>query len=204
MAKSKNKQVSSPQLKNPLAFERLSFLHQASILMSTIQYKTNSHSRQKLPEAERLSKKKGKRRRKEKEVIVDKWVGDSEGTLLPVARYLTSNMRQITARMVLRLDPNVKRMVCKRCETPLIPIITSSTRIQSKPVTTTVQTCKICTAKRRYTSQKPDYVLFNDKNDIANHSEEADEKNTTTNNDNDKHMGDTHVDDKMEICRCQP
>jgi RNase P subunit RPR2 len=74
-------------------------------------------------------------------------------------------------------------MTCKRCETPIIPAITSTTRIKckfffinleirttkllliAKPVATAIQTCKICKAKRRYTCQNPNYELFSQRTD---------------------------------------
>ncbi|EIE81017.1 hypothetical protein RO3G_05722 [Rhizopus delemar RA 99-880] len=54
-------------------------------------------------------------------------------------------------------------MICKRCDTTLLPSITSTHRIQSSPVTTLVTTCKVCKAKKRYAFHNKDYELFNDK-----------------------------------------
>ncbi|KAI7897774.1 RNAse P Rpr2/Rpp21/SNM1 subunit domain-containing protein [Cokeromyces recurvatus] len=146
MAKKEKKAGVNP--KNIQAFERLNFLHQAAVLMSTIQYESNQNDN--------------------KMNIDQSWQGDPKGTLHATSRYLNNNLKQITAKLVMRLDPSVKRTICKRCDTPLLPVITSTHRIRSKPVPTMIQTCKICKAKRKYTSQKPDYELFSERSDVNN------------------------------------
>ncbi|OBZ89299.1 Ribonuclease P protein subunit p21 [Choanephora cucurbitarum] len=143
MAKKDKKTGVNP--KNAQIFERLSYLHQASMLMSTIEYPTTTSDTPK------------------EDTHVKHWQGDPPGRLHSTSRYFNHNMKQITARLVLRLDPSIKRTVCKRCETSLLPFITSKSRIHSKPVPSVVQTCTVCKAKRRYTSQNPDHVLFNEK-----------------------------------------
>jgi RNase P subunit RPR2 len=74
--------------------------------------------------------------------------------------------------------------VCKRCETTLLPAITSTTRIKceslfikvkndmlliifsiAKPVPTAITKCKICKAKKQFTLQNPDYIEFNNRPD---------------------------------------
>jgi hypothetical protein len=70
--------------KNVHAFDRLDFLHQASVLMSTIQYDTQKDTTQ--PKSK-----------------VKNWQGDPPGTLLGPARYFNNNMKQITSRLVMRL-----------------------------------------------------------------------------------------------------
>lgn len=78
----------------------------------------------------------------------------------------------------------MKRTICKRCDTPIIPVITSTSRIKckiisslhgsliidfvnlAKPSPSVIQTCKICKSKRRYTSQNPKYQLFSERSDV--------------------------------------
>ncbi|KAI9261895.1 hypothetical protein EDC94DRAFT_609164 [Helicostylum pulchrum] len=127
--------------KNIQAFDRLAFLHQASILMSTIRYEPTIKQQEN--------------------------GGDPPGLILGPSRYFNRNMKQITSRLVMRLDPSVKRLVCKRCETPQIPAITSTTRIHSKPVVAAVTTCTICKAKKRYSCQNPKYQLFSSRPDVV-------------------------------------
>ncbi|KAI8080172.1 uncharacterized protein B0P05DRAFT_540260 [Gilbertella persicaria] len=145
MAKKDKKTGVNP--KNTQIFERLSFLHQAATLMTTIQYDTQLKSTSKKP--------------------IKDWQGDPPGTLYGTSRYLNHNMKQITSRLVLRLDPSIKRTVCKRCDTSLLPYLTSKSRIHSKPVPSVIQTCKICKAKKRFTSQNPNYELFNQRSDVV-------------------------------------
>ncbi|KAI9486257.1 MAG: hypothetical protein EXX96DRAFT_534535 [Benjaminiella poitrasii] len=146
MAKKEKKTGVNP--KNVQAFERLNFLHQAAILMSTVQYES-TRSTTDMEVMDRSS-----------------WQGDPKGALHATSRYLNSNLKQITSKLVMRLDPSVKRTICKRCDTPLLPVITATHRITSKPVPTMIQTCKICKARKRYTSQKPDYELFSQRSDV--------------------------------------
>ncbi|KAI8380193.1 hypothetical protein BD560DRAFT_444871 [Blakeslea trispora] len=160
MAKKDKKTGVNP--KNAQIFERLSYLHQASMLMSTIEYPASTSTTDKCSN-------------------VKDWQGDPPGRLYSTSRYLNHNMKQITARLVLRLDPSVKRGVCKRCETSLLPYITSKSRIHSTPVPSVVQTCTICKAKRRYTSQNPDHVLFNEKAVVQPDVEEEGPKDQPTN-----------------------
>lgn len=127
--------------KNVQAFERINFLHQAAVLMSTIQYES----------------------KEKKDSTETKEWQDPSGTLLGTSRYLNNTLKNISAKLVIRLDPHLKRMICKRCDTTLLPSITSTHRIQSSPVTTLVTTCKVCKAKKRYAFHNKDYELFNDK-----------------------------------------
>ncbi|KAL7316807.1 hypothetical protein PS15m_003248 [Mucor circinelloides] len=146
-------------VKNVQAFERLSFLHQAAVLMSTIKYDTT-------PSASKSSTSAALNTTTEPKHNVKDWQGDPPGTLHATSRYLNNHMKQITGKLVMRLDPSVKRAVCRRCDTPIIPVITSTSRIKSKPAPTVIQTCKICKSKRRYTSQNPNYQLFSERSDV--------------------------------------
>lgn len=85
MAKKKEKN-NGLHTKNTQAFERLSFLHQASMLMSTIKYE--------IPDKMKIE---------EKESKVDNWQGDPEGTLLGPARQFNNNIKQIASKLVLRV-----------------------------------------------------------------------------------------------------
>jgi hypothetical protein len=73
--------------KNVQAFERLSYLHQAAILMSTIKYDT--------VQADSTTT--------TSNAIQDQWQGDPKGTLHATSRYLNNNIRQITGKLVMRM-----------------------------------------------------------------------------------------------------
>ncbi|KAI8880567.1 Rpr2-domain-containing protein [Backusella circina FSU 941] len=140
--------------KNIQAFERINFLHQAATLMSTIQYNGGANEKQ---SAYRKTK-------------VKKWKGDPTGTLLGPTRHFNDTIKSMSRRLVLRLDPSVKRTICKRCDTALMPAITSTTRIRSKPVTTMVTSCNVCDAKKRFVVSEK-HELFNDREDVVVHVE---------------------------------
>ncbi|ORX45261.1 hypothetical protein DM01DRAFT_360705 [Hesseltinella vesiculosa] len=55
-----------------------------------------------------------------------KWQASQD--LHPLARYYNTNMKKIGRRLVIRVDPHIKRSICKRCDTPLLPVATSTTR----------------------------------------------------------------------------
>ncbi|MEE6470082.1 hypothetical protein FKM82_008852 [Ascaphus truei] len=50
-----------------------------------------------------------------------------------LSRFYCHTQRMIGKRLVLRQDPSVKRTICKRCSSLLVPGITSTVRQKSKP-----------------------------------------------------------------------
>ncbi|KAI9786430.1 MAG: hypothetical protein M1839_006890 [Geoglossum umbratile] len=51
---------------------------------------------------------------------------------IPLSRRLLSNLRAISHKGQIRLSPHIKRSVCKRCETLLIPGSTSTHRVDNQ------------------------------------------------------------------------
>ncbi|KAI8343747.1 RNAse P Rpr2/Rpp21/SNM1 subunit domain-containing protein [Chlamydoabsidia padenii] len=92
------------------------------------------------------------------------WQQDPQG-YHALSRYYNTTMKKIGQRMVLRLDPQLKRSICKRCSTSLIPAMTSTIRIHSRPETATVTSCNICGERKRWVA-RPDHQLFTDRPDI--------------------------------------
>lgn len=86
MARGKDK-IPGVNPKNVHAFDRLNFLHQASVLMSTIRCESQESTT-----AQQTTTTK-----------VKNWKGDPPGTILGPARYFNNNMKQITSRLVMRL-----------------------------------------------------------------------------------------------------
>ncbi|KAI8928860.1 hypothetical protein BC831DRAFT_446929 [Entophlyctis helioformis] len=76
-------------------------------------------------------------------------------------------MKQVAKRLVVRLDPHVKRTICKRCFTVLVPGVTMTVRTSDKPVPRVEMTCTCC-SRMRSLPVDPAHVLFNDKNDVNN------------------------------------
>ncbi|KAJ3076169.1 Ribonuclease P protein subunit p21 [Podochytrium sp. JEL0797] len=46
-----------------------------------------------------------------------------------LARFYSRCMKQVASRMVLRMDPAVKRSICKQCDSILIPGLTAAVEI---------------------------------------------------------------------------
>ncbi|KAG2219139.1 hypothetical protein INT45_000511 [Circinella minor] len=121
------------------AYQRMNFLHQASILMSTTIVPTIDNNMNNNKKSSELK------------------------SLAPLGRYYNNNMKKIGRKLVLRSDPSVKRTICKRCDTALIPALTATVRIKGTP-TATVTTCKICGTQKRLVAN-PKYQLFNEKSE---------------------------------------
>ena len=51
---------------------------------------------------------------------------------MPLSRRLLSNLRAISRKGQIRLSPGIKRSICKRCETLLIPGSTSTHRVDNQ------------------------------------------------------------------------
>ncbi|KAI8150224.1 RNAse P Rpr2/Rpp21/SNM1 subunit domain-containing protein [Fennellomyces sp. T-0311] len=111
-------------------YQRMNFLHQAAILMSSTQIPSRDESTE-------------------------------NETLAALGRYYNNNMKRIGKKLVLRSDPHVKRSICKRCDTALIPVLTANVRIRAGQ-TATVTTCKTCGTQKRLLAN-PQHELFNDK-----------------------------------------
>ena len=63
-----------------------------------------------------------------------------------ISRYYLTLLKNIASSYVIRLDTNVKKVICKRCNSLLIPGETSSTRLQSnkKQPSYIVDKCLFC------------------------------------------------------------
>eukprot|EP00123_Amoebidium_parasiticum_P000739 comp11626_c0_seq1/m.6131 comp11626_c0_seq1/g.6131 ORF comp11626_c0_seq1/g.6131 comp11626_c0_seq1/m.6131 type:complete len:376 (-) comp11626_c0_seq1:615-1742(-) len=79
-----------------------------------------------------------------------------------LARHYCTTLKNIAKRLVLRLDPNIKRSICKRCNCLLVPGLTSTVRLQSHRETHTVVTCKECGYVRRY-NMREGHVLWTER-----------------------------------------
>lgn len=81
-----------------------------------------------------------------------------------LARFYCFTQKTIARRLVLRQDPSVKRTVCKKCCSLLIPGLTATTRQKKKKrkARFTVTTCLYCGEKKTFLNN-PDYVLWCDR-----------------------------------------
>ncbi|KAG7211859.1 hypothetical protein KM043_011080 [Ampulex compressa] len=77
------------------------------------------------------------------------------------ASYYNNMMVACARKAVLRMEPSVKRTICKRCQTPLIPGETARVRLSSKRVKGIRYTCLTCMNSKRYPTGKG-YKLWTD------------------------------------------
>ncbi|XP_012234166.1 uncharacterized protein Rpp21 [Linepithema humile] len=77
------------------------------------------------------------------------------------ASYYGNNMLGCAKKAVLRIEPNLKRTICKCCQTPLIPGETARVRLTSKPIKGVKWTCLTCKNTKRFPTKK-EYKLWVD------------------------------------------
>lgn len=78
-----------------------------------------------------------------------------------LARQYCATLLQIGRHQVSRIDPHVKRRICKRCELLLIPGYTCTVRHRSKREKHAVVTCVECATVKRFLS-RANYQLWCD------------------------------------------
>lgn len=57
-------------------------------------------------------------------------------------------------KSVLRIEPDIKRTICKCCQSPLVPGETATVRLVSKPVKAIKYTCLTCLSVKKYPTRK--------------------------------------------------
>ena len=93
--------------------------------------------------------------------------GKSQAEANQVCRVYIRSLRRIAKKLVLRLDPNIKRSLCKKCDLLLLPGLTSTLRLGSKRQKHIIIKCNDCGAIKRFLSSSS-YVLFTENpNSIA-------------------------------------
>eukprot|EP00112_Aurelia_sp_Birch-Aquarium-sp1_P012603 Seg2650.2 transcript_id=Seg2650.2/GoldUCD/mRNA.D3Y31 product="Ribonuclease P protein subunit p21" protein_id=Seg2650.2/GoldUCD/D3Y31 len=67
-----------------------------------------------------------------------------------LSRLYTSTAKKITEKLVLKIDPTVKRTICKCCHILLVPGVTAKFRIRGKREKHMVVTCMTCKTVKRW------------------------------------------------------
>eukprot|EP00731_Ephydatia_muelleri_P029241 Em0020g885a len=67
-----------------------------------------------------------------------------------LCRFYIHTMKNISQRLVLRLDPSIKRTLCKGCDSLLIPGITCTSRLQARRQKHVSVTCLTCSKVKRF------------------------------------------------------
>ncbi|KAI8583001.1 hypothetical protein K450DRAFT_225853 [Umbelopsis ramanniana AG] len=153
----------SARAKNAIAdnlqiYQHMNFLHQAAILLSSLPVDSqtaDSSNTQQAPNTHDVAS-------RDNSAIINK---TDEPALAPLSRYYCNTMKNISKKLVLRLDPNVKRSICKKCDNVLIPSVTSDVRVKSRPHKGTAITCKSCRTQRRLVAKKG-YELWTSKANV--------------------------------------
>ncbi|KAF8520343.1 RNAse P Rpr2/Rpp21/SNM1 subunit domain-containing protein [Hysterangium stoloniferum] len=117
-------------------FQRLNFLYQASAYLHGIHVSTTAMGQQVDGAINASRKDQGKRKR--------------VATLGDLGSSYIHCMRVIGRKSVVRMDPNVKRTLCTRCDTVLLPGTTASVRLKgsSRVGKKMVYTCLSCNTSR--------------------------------------------------------
>ncbi|KAJ2085395.1 Ribonuclease P protein subunit p21 [Coemansia sp. S100] len=154
-------------LPNREAFERMNFLLQSAQFYATLPATNAAAAAAVTTEATA----KGKESDESTTLDNDSNGGSSSGalpprtsaTMMPLARFYAKEMRLVSHKSVLRMSPHVKRSICKVCLTPLLPGISSMTRVKGqKRGRRVITTCNYCQSQTRL-FVNDDHVLFVDR-----------------------------------------
>ncbi|KAJ8327365.1 hypothetical protein QVD99_008090 [Batrachochytrium dendrobatidis] len=81
-----------------------------------------------------------------------------------IGRMFGHQMKHVAKKLVVRLDPHVKRTICKKCHGALVPGISSTVRLDDTSAKKVDITCLYCENVRTL-GINTNYTLFNDKNE---------------------------------------
>ncbi|EMR11477.1 hypothetical protein PNEG_00492 [Pneumocystis murina B123] len=82
---------------------------------------------------------------------------------LALSRFYINTAKKIARKAVLKINSSIKRTLCRRCDTILLPAITSSIRIENlsknnkEEADTMIITCNFCNTQKRYPTLKDNY-----------------------------------------------
>ncbi|KAJ2812759.1 Ribonuclease P protein subunit p21 [Coemansia furcata] len=150
-------------LPNREAFERMNFLLQSAQFYATLPTTAT-------PTATMAPVATAKGKESDDSTTHDSGSSSSSGappqisaTMMPLARFYAKEMRLVSRKSVLRMSPHIKRGICKACLTPLIPGISSMTRVKGqKRSRRVITTCNYCQTQTRL-FVNDDHVLFVDR-----------------------------------------
>ncbi|XP_033124434.1 ribonuclease P protein subunit p21-like [Anneissia japonica] len=80
---------------------------------------------------------------------------------LELVRFYIYTMKMIAQRLVLRIEPEIKRTICKKCSLLLVPGVTAISRQRGKREQHQVVTCISCGHLKRFNSSS-NYKLWTD------------------------------------------
>lgn len=114
------------------------------------------------------------------------------------ASYYGHTMMGCAKKAVLRIEPDIKRTICKQCQSPLIPGETAKVRLYSKPVKGVRWTCLICLNSKKYPTRKG-YKLWIDQPEAIVEVLHYVPKQKSVDCDK-ANIVDSNITERMEIC----
>ncbi|KAG8894999.1 hypothetical protein FRB99_000823 [Tulasnella sp. 403] len=131
--KQKEKVTDEPNpnsVKDRDVMQRLNFLYQTSVYLAQASGAKPTAAPGKSPGKQRKREGKNTKTRSD-----DTIKAKGRQSLMDLSRLHTRNMKTIGNKAVLRMDPTVKRTVCKGCQVVLIPGVTAKVRIKCEHAT---------------------------------------------------------------------
>ncbi|KAI8057003.1 RNAse P Rpr2/Rpp21/SNM1 subunit domain-containing protein [Syncephalis plumigaleata] len=158
------KEKHARQLQNAEEFQRMNFLYQAAALM-TAATTGRSRSSSDIPPCNRSKRKTAKSRPHPSPATRQRLGNVNDPTHPPLAglgRFYVSSLRTVARRNVLRIDPTLKRSLCRRCDSLLLPGVNANIRVEETANPAVITDCCFCKTGRRLPLQ-PDKQLFCEK-----------------------------------------
>ena len=138
MGKKKEKNSGPRLIQHREIYQRMNFLYQAATLMTTITanipQSPQTTSKSQSPPLHSVSEQEQTllQQQQEQFKLTRNHTKTNTTNLVPLGRFYVNTMKTIGTKQVLRIDPSIKRTICKRCETILLPGVTSRIRIKCK------------------------------------------------------------------------
>ncbi|KAI9591140.1 RNAse P Rpr2/Rpp21/SNM1 subunit domain-containing protein [Syncephalis fuscata] len=167
MGKAKKEKQARP-LQNAEEFQRMNFLYQAASLMTAAVVPERRIADDTAPG--HLPKRKTRKSKPRPSQATKQAIKDVNNPTRPalagLGRFYVSSLKTIAKRNVLRLDPTLKRALCRRCDTLLLPGITFKLQFEENINPAIITRCQYCQAPRRLPIQ-PAKELFCEKPENA-------------------------------------
>ncbi|CAB4015372.1 ribonuclease P subunit p21-like [Paramuricea clavata] len=80
---------------------------------------------------------------------------------LELSRFYAFTMKSIGQKLLCKMDPSIKRTICKYCHSILVPGLTSTIRVKAKRERHLVVTCLDCGTLKRFNTCK-NYQLWSE------------------------------------------
>ncbi|KAG9005250.1 hypothetical protein FRB94_001668 [Tulasnella sp. JGI-2019a] len=121
-------------IQNREALQRLNFIYQTSVYLAQISGSSSSSPPIATPSSSTSTAKAPTARQKQNKKRKDRPITkNGQNSLMELSRQHSRSMKVIAKKSVLRMDPSVKRTICKTCQMVLIPGISATVRVKSSP-----------------------------------------------------------------------